>query len=100
MVTQVYSINQSGPTSSMVIKASDVWTGSCTIFIILAIMEVTIVGYRENRRRHEEKYNNDIGIPNKCVPPISDELDIFSMMLFPLGFILFNFAYWYYYLYA
>jgi hypothetical protein len=46
-------------------------------------MEVSIVGYRKIRQRHE-------------TPPITadpdDELDMFSVLLFLLGFILFNFA--------
>jgi hypothetical protein len=108
MVAQIYGINQGVPPVSYT-KALDVWTGGCLSFIVLAIIEVSIVGYNIQLYKYRQSMPLPMmhNVPTSSRPTLgagllkrSQKVDVVSRILFPLSFLLFNIAYWHAYMFA
>ncbi len=110
MVAQIYGINQAVPPVSYT-KALDVWTGTCLVFIVMAIIEVSIVGYNIQLYKYKQSLPplpfTMQNMKNRPTPTMggqllkkSNQVDRISRVLFPAAFLLFNVYYWYYYQFA
>jgi len=106
MVAQIYGINQSVPPVSYA-KALDVWTGVCLAFIVLAIIEVSIVGYNIQLYKYRQSLPLPLmqNMPNRPTMGAgllqrSQQVDLVSRVLFPTSFLLFNIAYWWAYMFS
>ncbi|XP_076309860.1 glycine receptor subunit alpha-2-like [Tachypleus tridentatus] len=104
------------------VKAMDVWMGSCTTFVFLALMEFTFANYLWRKRIPKEllcisinKSNCQVSLTTakleetnveKAIPAsvacsygsFAKRIDQLSRVIFPALFLTFNLAYWLYYL--
>ncbi|OXA58815.1 Glutamate-gated chloride channel [Folsomia candida] len=99
MVAQIYGINQAVPPVSYT-KALDIFTGTCLVFIVMAIIEVSIVGYNIQLYKYRQTLPLPFTQNMKNRPTMgghlltrSNQVDRVSRFLFPISFLIFNIAY-------
>lgn len=102
MATQQANMNKNLPPVSY-IKALDVWSGTCLVFIFAALLEFALVNYatRFDKRTKAQRVGNEpeaSGCLSRRYTSTSKRIDVIARVLFPLLFILFNIAYWLIYL--
>lgn len=111
MATHQANMNKNLPPVSY-IKALDIWSGTCLLFIFAALLEYAVVNYviRLDKRN---KANAGRSVPEleqrpcascTCTCPswkhasTSKKVDVISRFLFPVLFVIFNLVYWLVYL--
>ena len=102
MGLQIYSVNSLiAPVSY--IKAIDVWTIVCLIFVFGALLEFVLVNYvsqcHANQAELYQQQEETSAKKTFCkrlfkFPARSNRIDIISRILFPFMFVLFNLVYW------